>query len=75
MDKAQRKALDLQHPLAEFLEVSGVNVALIAVGMVIVAAEVWLLTIGESIGLVAPLLALTGFTLFTLVHTVWEDWR
>jgi hypothetical protein len=59
----------------EFLEVSGVNVALILVGALILGAEVWLLTIGTSVVFVAALLALTGFTVFVLAQALWEDWR
>lgn len=71
----QRRALDLQHPVMEFLEVSGINVALIVIGLAITGAELWLLTTGASIALVASLVALTGFTLFILVSALWEDWR
>lgn len=75
MNRAQRKELNLQHPMISFLEVSGINVALIVVGSVMLAAEAWLFTIGTPVVFVVALLALTGFTVATLAKQVWEDWR
>lgn len=61
--------------LVEFLRGPVAYIALIAAGLGILAAEVWLLVTGTPIVLAVALLALTGATLFVLLHTLWEDYR
>lgn len=75
MDKRQRQALDLEPPWVEFVQVAGPGIALLVIGAAVLAAEVWLLTIGTSVLFVAPLMLMTGFTMYMIGSELWEDWR
>lgn len=48
---------------------------LVAFGVGVLAAEVWLATTGVSLLLCGTLLAMTGFTLFMVLSQLWEDYR
>lgn len=61
--------------LAEFLRDSWVVVLMIVANLAILVAELWLLTVDGDPLLVAVLLAMTGMSLLTLMHTLWGDWR
>jgi hypothetical protein len=48
---------------------------LVAFGLAVLVAEVWLATTGESLLLCGTLLAMTGFTLYIVLSELWEDYR
>lgn len=75
MDKAERQRSDLEPAWMEFVQVAGPGIALLVIGAAVLAAEAWLLTIGTSVLFVAPLMLLTGFTMYVIGSELWEDWR
>lgn len=51
------------------------HVALLAFGLAVLGAEVWLIVTGTSLALAFACMLLTLVTLAMLVQEAWEDWR